>query len=64
MGGGGGVTTDSAAGYTKLTFAVFYRCHLLVLIGLLSSFSSSTGTGTGKENDLVALGIAQSFRGS
>ena len=59
------VVAASAAGYSKLALVVLSRCPLLVLLGLLLSFSSSIGAGTGtgtitvtgEDYDLVALGL-------
>ena len=49
----------SASVYAKIAFTIFYRCPILVFLGSLLYFSSSTSTGTGKSDELVALGVAQ-----
>ena len=53
------VAVASVAGYAKLAFVVFSWFSLLVLLGLSPSFSSSTGTGTIEDDDLVDLGAVQ-----
>ena len=61
---GGEVAAALAAGYAKFTFIVFSWYPLLVLLGPSSSFSYSTGTSTGEDDESVALGLARSFLGS
>ena len=60
---GGEFSASSASGYSNLAFTVFYQFPLIVILCAFFFFYSSTGTGTSKDDDLVALGAEQSFLG-